>query len=285
LTFPVPDLTIIIVNHNTRSDLDRCLRSLHDAPPRVPHQIVVVDNGSTDGSAELVRRSWPAVRLIEAGGNQGFARANNLAIRATTSDLVLLLNSDTVVPSGAIDRLVDELRADPATAAIGPRIVDGHARAELSFGNATGPWPDLQQKIARRLAARGVGSAQNWIDRETRQPKRVAWVTGACLLVRRADAESAGLLDERYFMYCEDMDFCTALRARGRQVRFSPSAEIVHFRGRSAATAPATAATAYRSSQVLFYQKHHPRWLPWLKMYLRFQSQLPPESADKKGNV
>jgi N-acetylglucosaminyl-diphospho-decaprenol L-rhamnosyltransferase len=282
LTF---DLIIIIVNHNTRSDLDRCLRSLHEAPPHVPHQIVVVDNGSTDGSAELVRRSWPAVRLIEAGGNQGFARANNLAIRATTSDLVLLLNSDTIVPPGAIDRLVDELRTDPATAAIGPRIVDGQARAELSFGSATGPWPDLQQKIARRLAARGVGSALSWIDRETRQPKRVAWVTGACLLVRRADAESAGLLDERYFMYCEDMDFCTALRARGRHVRFSPSAEIVHFRGRSAAATPATAAAAYRNSQVLFYQKHHPRWLPWLKMYLRFQGKLPAESADKKGNV
>jgi GT2 family glycosyltransferase len=272
------DLTIIIVNHNTRIDLDRCLRSLSDRPPRVSHEIVVVDNGSTDQSVELVRQSWPSVRLIEAGSNQGFARANNLAIRATRGELLLLLNSDTVVPAGALDRLVEDLRADPAIAAIGPRIVDGQARAELSFGYSTGPWGDLQQKFARRLAL-------NWIERQTRQAKDVAWVTGACLLVRRADAEAVGLLDERYFMYCEDMDFCTALRARGRRVRFSPAAEIVHFRGRSAATSPATAAAAYRKSQVRFYQKYHPGWLPSLRMYLRLQGKLPVEDADKKGDV
>jgi len=281
----VIDLVIIIVNHNTRSDLDRCLRSLHDTRPAVSHDIFVVDNGSTDDSVTLVRTEWPGVRLIEAGSNQGFARANNLAIRATRSDLILLLNSDTVVPAGAIDRLVDDLRAHPEAAAIGPRIVDGHARAELSFGTATGPWADLQQKIARRFAARGTGVAQRWIDRQSRKPKRVAWVTGACLLVRRADAEAVGLLDERYFMYCEDMDFCAALGARGRQIRFFPEAEIVHFRGRSAATTPATAAAAYRESQVIFYEKHHPAWLPWLKTYLRLLGKLPVESADKKGNV
>jgi GT2 family glycosyltransferase len=278
----VIDLVIIIVNYNTRADLDRCLRSLHAARPVVRHQIVVVDNGSTDGSPELVRQSWPDVRLIEAGGNRGFARANNLAIRATESDLVLLLNSDTVVPAGAIDCLVEELRAHPGAAAIGPRIVDGQDRAELSFGVATGPWADFQQKVVRRLAGLGVRVAQSWIERQTRRPREVAWVTGACLLVRRTDAEAVGLLDERYFMYCEDMDFCTALRAHGRQIRFSPAAEIVHYRGRSTATQPATAESAYRQSQIVFYEKHHPGWLPWLQAYRRLHRKPPGGSADKR---
>jgi hypothetical protein len=281
----VVDLIIVIVSHNTCADLDRCLRSLRDSRPSVPHEIVVVDNASTDGSAELVRQSWPAVRLIEAATNQGFARANNVAIRGTSSELLLLLNSDTVVRGGAIDRLVDNLRAHPEAAAIGPRIVDAHERPELSFGIGTGPWADFHQKAIRGLAARGVGLAQSWIERETRQPKPVAWVTGACLLVRRADAETVGLLDERYFMYCEDMDFCTLLRAAGRQVRFCPAAEIVHFRGRSAATIPETAAAAYRHSQLLFYQKHHRTWLPWLRLYLRLRGKLTTVTADTKGDV
>jgi GT2 family glycosyltransferase len=278
-------LTIIIVNHNTCGDLDRCLRSLRDTPPSTLHEIVVVDNGSTDGSVEFVRKSWPGVQLMEAGRNLGFARANNLAIRATASDLILLLNSDTVVQPGAIDGLVNDLNAHPEAAANGPRIVDGHARAELSFGTATGPWADLHQKMVRRLAAAGDEVAQNWIDSQSRRPRSVAWVTGACLLVRRADAEAVGLLDERYFMYCEDMDFCAALRSKGRQIRFWPSAEVIHFRGRSVATTPSTAAVAYRESQVVFYEKHHPAWLPWLKLYLRLRGKLPVPSADKNGDV
>jgi hypothetical protein len=284
VTAPI-DLTIIIVNHNTRNDLDRCLRSLHDAPPSTVYEIAVVDNGSTDGSADFVRKSWPGVRLMEAGGNLGFSRANNLAIRATSSNLVLLLNSDTVVQPGALDRLVNDLKAHPEAAANGPRIVDGNARAELSFGTSTGPLADLQQKVMRRLAANNESVAQNWIDRQSRRAQSVAWVTGACLLVRRADAEAVGLLDERYFMYCEDMDFCAALRLKGRQIRFCPAAEIVHFRGRSVATTPTTAATAYRESQLVFYEKNHPAWLPWLKTYLRLRGKLPVPSADKKGDV
>jgi GT2 family glycosyltransferase len=284
VTAPI-DLTIIIVNHNTRNDLDRCLRSLHDAPPSTVYEIAVVDNGSTDGSADFVRKSWPGVRLMEAGGNLGFSRANNLAIRATSSNLILLLNSDTVVQPGALDRLVSDLKAHPEAAANGPRIVDGNARAELSFGTSTGPLADLHQKVIRRLAANNESVAQNWIDRQSRRPRTVAWVTGACLLVKRADAETVGLLDERYFMYCEDMDFCTALRSKGRQIRFCPEAEIVHLRGRSVATTPTTAAAAYRESQLVFYEKNHPAWLPWLKTYLRCRGKLPVASADNKGDV
>src|SRR4029077_341427 len=101
-------LAIIIVSYNARVDLERCLDSLHQPPPQLTHEIVVVDNQSGDGSAQAAR-GWPDVRVIEVGSNAGFARANNIGLRATSSASVLLLNSDTIVPAGAIDRLVAEL--------------------------------------------------------------------------------------------------------------------------------------------------------------------------------
>src|SRR5581483_1945151 len=117
-------LSIIIVSYNAASHLERCLESLHAAPPAVSHEIVVVDNGSTDGSVAAARR-WPAVRLIDAGSNIGFARANNIGVRETKSDCVLLLNSDTVVPPGAIDGLMAALERHRDVAVVGPRLVDG----------------------------------------------------------------------------------------------------------------------------------------------------------------
>ncbi|MDE3154914.1 MAG: glycosyltransferase family 2 protein [Acidobacteriota bacterium] len=274
----MPDLAIIIVSYNAAGDLSRCLQSLHDAPPATPHATVVVDNASTDGSPDLVRR-WPDVRLIETGANLGFAKANNVGIRQTESELVLLLNSDTVVPPGAIDRLVDDLRAHPDVAVAGPRIVDGHGKAELSFGRMMSPLNELRQKLIVTLQQKGVPPFPALVDRLTRRPGSPDWVSGACLLVRRADAEQAGLLDERYFIYAEDVDFCAAIRGAGRGVRFVPAAEIVHLRGRSVASARAATNRAYRRSQILFYEKHLPFWAPWLRLYLRLKGQLPADEA------
>ena len=106
----------------------------------------------------------------------------------------------------------------------------------------------------------------------TRREQWPDWVSGACLLVRRRDAEAVGLLDERFFMYTEDVDFCAAIRARGGRVLFSPRVEIVHARGRSAASAPAATHAAYRRSQLAFYEKHHPGLAPLLRLYVRLFS-------------
>jgi GT2 family glycosyltransferase len=114
-----------------------------------------------------------------------------------------------------------------------------------------------------------------WIARETRREQFVDWVSGACLLVRRADAEAVGLLDERFFLYTEDVDFCAAIRARGGRVLFTPAAEIVHLRGRSRASLPDRASAAYRRSHLAFYEKHRPYWAPLLRLYLRVKGQLP----------
>jgi N-acetylglucosaminyl-diphospho-decaprenol L-rhamnosyltransferase len=267
------DLSIIIVSYNARADLERCLESLHAPAPSIPHEIIVVDNQSSDGSAAAARR-WPDVKVIEAGSNLGFARGTNLGIRTSSGTSLLLLNSDTIVPPGAIDRLSAELDRHPEAAVIGPRLVDGRGHAELSFGPMLGPLSELRQKLLFRGQVNGVPILSGIVERATRRPHAPEWVTGACLLVRRHDAEAVGLLDERYFLYTEDVDFCAAIRARGRKILFTPEVEIVHLRGRSAATVPSQTRRAYRQSQLAFYEKHHPGWAPLLRLYLGLRGQL-----------
>jgi N-acetylglucosaminyl-diphospho-decaprenol L-rhamnosyltransferase len=269
---PEPSLAVVIVSYNGRADLERCLRSLVDRTAPFPTEIVVVDNGSTDGTLDLVRRDWPAVRAIAAEGNVGFSRGTNLGIRATASDLVLLLNPDTVVPDGQLQVLVRALLAHPEAAAAGPRLVDADDRPELSFGPMVSPWGEFTQRRLVRAYDAGQPWATARVERETRQAGTRDWVSGACLLARRADLDAAGLLDERFFMYTEDVDLCAAFRARGRAVRFVPEATVRHVRGRSGATAPAATERRRRESHVAFYRKHHPAWAPLLAWWLRRRS-------------
>ncbi|HEX5473019.1 MAG TPA: glycosyltransferase family 2 protein [Vicinamibacterales bacterium] len=265
------ELSIVIVSFNVREDLLRCLASLSECPPQVPHDITVVDNASSDGSLEAVRDRFPGVRRIALDRNVGFAAANNAGIRATGGRLILLLNSDTIVPRGAIDRLVERLAARPGTSVAGPRLVDAQGRAELSFGAMIGPFTEARRKLVMWLYGRRWRPAVWWVERATRRERLADWVSGACLLVPRAGAEAVGLLDERFFLYTEDVDFCAALRARGGRVLFTPAAEVTHLRGRSRAAAPAASTAAYRRSQLAFYEKHHPAWAPLLKWYLGFR--------------
>jgi GT2 family glycosyltransferase len=264
----VTDVSIVIVSYNARADLERCLASLHEPAPQATHEIIVVDNASSDGSADAARR-WRDVRVIESEANRGFAAASNIGIHEGASDLVLLLNSDTIVPAGATDALVRELRNRPEVAVVGPRLVDATGRPELSFGRMISPLAEWRQKRLMQGLDRQDLEALRRVEAMTHQEQWPDWVSGACLLVRRTDAETAGLMDERYFMYLEDVDFCAAIRAGGRRIFFTPSVEIVHLRGRSAARAPSAASAAYRRSQLAFYRKHHPAFARLLHVYLR----------------
>lgn len=271
----VPAIAIIVVSFNAREDLQRCLRSLHAHPPSRSHEIVVVDNASSDGSVEDVRHDWPAARVVALTTNVGFARGCNVGFANTSAPLVLLLNSDVVVSEGALDHLIEALLSDETCAAAGPRLVDAAGTIELSWGQMIGPLAELRQKSLLLLRRLGVPPVAAFIARRATQVRFPDWVTGACLLVRRIDANSVGLLDERFFMYLEDVDFCAALRARGRRILFTPAAEVQHARGRSASAVPEATARAYRRSQLAFYAKHRPGWLPMLHTYLRLRRQLP----------
>jgi GT2 family glycosyltransferase len=173
---------------------------------------------------------------------------------------------------------VSALDARPDVAIVGPRIVDGRGRAELSFGALITPWAELKQKVLVRGNDRGVPLVTALVDRMTRRTRMVDWVSGACLLIRRSDLEAAGGFDERFFMYIEDVDLCASVRARGRLVLFAADPEVVHLRGRSAASALRETGHTYRRSQIAFYAKHHPAWVPVLEAYLKIRGRWPDTS-------
>ena len=266
-------LAIIIVTYNSRQEIDACLESIvgHTAP--FPTTITVVDNQSPDGTAAYVRGRWPSVQVIEAGGNLGFAKANNLGIRASASDYVLLMNPDTVAPPGAIQTLVRGLASHPDAAIAGARLLSERGFPELSWGAPITPWNELTTMIFSRLYLRKVRAIVRRMDKLSRMAREVDWVSGACMAIRRPDLEAVGLLDERYFMYNEDVDLCLAMTERGRRVLYIAAAEVLHYRGKSAAGNPDLERLRQRS-HVAYYEKHLPMWTPLLRLYLKVTGKL-----------
>jgi N-acetylglucosaminyl-diphospho-decaprenol L-rhamnosyltransferase len=267
-------LAIVIVTYNSRQEIDACLESLvgHTAP--FPTTITVVDNKSPDGTAAHVRGKWAAaVQVIDAGSNAGFSRGNNIGIRATDSEYVLLMNPDTVAPPGAIQTLVRGLASHPEAAIAGARLLGPTGFPELSWGPPLGPWNELRQKVFSALYHRKVRSIVRKVDKLSRQAREVAWVSGACMVIRRADLEAVGLLDERFFMYTEDVDLCLQMTKRGRTILYVAGAEVLHYRGRSAGRNPETD-RMYRRSQIAYYEKHLPWWAPLLRTYLKARGKV-----------
>ena len=262
------NLAIIIVTYNSATEIGPCLDSLVGHTGPFPTTITVVDNASGDGTAGMVRDRWPSVQVIESPTNVGFSRANNLGIRATGGDYVLLLNPDTVAPPGAIQTLVRGLAAHPDAAIAGARLLSEHGFPELSWGDPIGPWNELKRKVFSTLYHRKIRSIVRKVDQLSRQAREVSWVSGACMVIRRPDLEAVGLLDERFFMYTEDVDLCIAMTKRGRTVLYVAGAELLHYRGRSAARNPATE-RLYRRSQLAYYEKHLPHWAGLLRTYLK----------------
>jgi GT2 family glycosyltransferase len=263
---------VIIVTHNTRDDLLGCLAGLAASPPARLGRILVVDNASTDGSVDAVRRQRPDVMVVALDRNAGFAAANNVALRRATAPLVLLLNPDTAVPAGSLDALADRLDATGAVAA-GPRLVDRAGRPEVSFGPMLSPLAEVRQLWRGRLAASRWPPARRVVARLVARERDVDWVSGACLLVRREAVLAAGLFDERYFMYEEDVDLCAALRARGGRILFTPHAQVIHFRGGSARLSGGASRRHYDRSHLAFYEKHAPGWAPVLRAWLRMRGR------------
>ena len=272
---PRVDLAIVIVSFNTSRLTIQCLRSLNECLQTTSHQIVLVDNNSSDDTVEAVQHQYPNVKTIQLERNLGFAVATNRGIAATDSKLVLMLNSDTCVTNDNLATLTDVLNRTPGVAAVGPRLVDASGTLELSFGNMLGPLNEFRQKLLGIALAMEVEPVKEWLRYNTHISHYPDWISGACLLAKRSCGDEVGWLDERFFLYGEDVDFCASLREAGYHILFSPDAEVTHFRGQSGSTAPAKTNHFYRQSQLMFYKKHHPRCFAALRYYLKLRGQLP----------
>lgn len=236
---PPPDVSILMVNWNTRAMTLACLASIFQETRRTRFEIILVDNGSTDGSAEAIVKDFPQVRLLAEYRNHGFAAANNLAAPLARGRYLLLLNTDTLILKGAIDALVDAARAMPEARIWGGRTLfaDGRLNPSSAWGRITG-WSALSFALGLRGLFRnsqffnpeGLG---NW-QRDT--IRRVDIVSGCFLLIDRDLWRTLGGFDPRFFMYGEEADLCARARRLGAQPMVTPRAVIIHHGGASAAT-------------------------------------------------
>jgi N-acetylglucosaminyl-diphospho-decaprenol L-rhamnosyltransferase len=260
----VPRLSAVIVTYNSEREIVECLRSLLRELEDVPHDVVVVDNHSTDRTAEVVREQFPGITLMVNHWNAGFPAANNQAIARSTGDHVLLLNPDTVVCAGSIRSLMNALSADRDLGICGPQLVD--AAGERA--------PNIRLPTLSRVAAHVLFGASRWY--RPRSDDAGALVSGAALLVKREVIDNIGLLDEQMF-WREDVDYCLRALKAGYVIRIVPEATIVHLGGRSAASNLELAIERPLSSSILFFMKHHGRvqalvvaGLLWYQTLLRY---------------
>lgn len=233
-----PDLSIIIVNWNTRELLAGCLRSIADCHAGLAVQTIVVDNQSADGSREMVSSQFPGVLLLNSGGNVGFARANNLALPRVQSPLVLFLNPDTEIRGDALRRMVEFTRAHPEVGGLGCKIRDAAGQVQ-PLGLQWFPSPATE--LVRHFAV------SDWTYRHRpklfpyHDPEQSGYVKklfGACLLVRKSVLDQVGSFDERFFMYCEDVDLCQRILDGGWRLYYLSDAEILHLGAGASASAP-----------------------------------------------
>lgn len=251
-----PDVSVIVVNWNTRDLLLGALAALPAALGNLQADTWVVDNASADGSLEAVRAGYPHVRLIANARNLGFAAANNQAIAASRGRYVLLLNSDTAACPGSIERLVRFADGRPAAAGVGPLLLNSDRSFQASFS-------DLPSFGRELLNASGLGrrlvrpSYPSYGPAASRAARAVDCLQGACLLVRRAAIEQVGPLDEGYFMYSEEVDWCLRLRRAGWELWYLPDAAVVHHGGQSTRQRRAEMVRALYRSKVRFFRKHH----------------------------
>jgi hypothetical protein len=230
-----PELEIVIVSHGAAGLLRRCLESLERFPSSRPQRVTVVDSGSTDGTPGMVEREFPRVRVIRRG-NVGFSAANNVVLRETTADFILLLNPDTEVGEGAIDSSLERMAGDPSIGVVGCRLVTGtgvldHA-SKRSFPTPLSALAHFTG-IGRRSDSPGMLSQYRATELGEYEPGEVDAVNGAYMLVRREAMAEVGPLDEGYWLYMEDLDWCRRFWMAGWKVFYEPSGTVLHVKGGS----------------------------------------------------
>lgn len=236
----MPELAIVIVSYNTIDILRECLQAALRHSRTLRTEIIVVDNASRDGSAEMVRREFPTVRVLALDHNLGFGGGNNLGVEATRATYLLLLNSDAILHSDAGAALVDYLRNHEDVVCAGPKVVLRDGRAQPgAFGEQPSLWRiAMQSSGINRLAPRSRWLSGIEVDHGRGPVMTVGWISGVCMAMRRADYVAAGGFDRDLFMYCEDIDLCARLQRDGRRVVRLDAPEITHYHGASARTMP-----------------------------------------------
>ncbi len=254
-------LSIIIVSWNVRQPLVACLQSLERHPPADPPEVIVVDNASTDGAVEVVRRDFPWASVLRNEENCGFAAANNRGIAVAQGEYLLLLNPDTLVHPRALETLCAFLHAHPDVGACGPRLLNEDGTLQPSARQ----FPSFRASLYRHTILRHLfvfrGHYRRWMmsDFPYDRQRDIDQLMGAALMLRRSAVDQVGLIDERFFMYYEEVDLCHRLRQAGWRIVFVPEATITHLGGESARQVPVAARIMMLNSLLGYFRKHRGR--------------------------
>lgn len=249
-------LSIIIVNWNTSQLLAECLASLQqniNAATDFEVETIVVDNASSDDSVTMVKRDFSWVKLICNAENRGFAVANNQAIQQASGAAILLLNSDTHVHMGALQEMFVFMRQNPRIGALGARLLNADGSLQPSCQPMLTPGREFWRlSFLDQLMPRATYNMYTW---DTAVPRQVEVIKGACLLLHRQALDEIGLLDDRYFMYTEEVDLCYRLAQAGWQLWYLPTAVVTHYGERSSRQEAETMYVQLYRSKVQFYRK------------------------------
>lgn len=249
----IVDISIIIVNWNTKDLLMQCLASIYETMPKFKTEIFVVDNGSQDGSGGEVKRVFPLILVVENEKNLGFAKAVNQGLQKASGRHVLLLNPDTRVREGAVEKLIAFLDKHANVGAAGARLLNADGTKQNSVASFPSLATELLNKslLKRLFPMRFPGKQKGYLE-----PVEVDSVIGACMMVRREAIRQVGLLDEDYFLFFEETDWCYRMKRAGWKIYHIPQAEVCHFKGKSAETQKKKAKVEYYRSRYHFFKKN-----------------------------
>lgn len=250
------DLSIVIVNWNSREFLRNCLTSIRNGASDVAHEIIVVDNASFDGSAQMIALEFPHARFIQSEKNLGFSRGNNLGFSCSSGRKLLFLNPDTEVVGAALETLIAFADNHPDVGIVGAKLLNSDLTLQMESIRA---FPSLANQILEshylkcRFPRLSIWGMRPLFDNSAK-PARVDVVSGACLLIKREVFERVGGFSTQYFMYSEDVDLCHKVKAAGWATFYVGGAEVVHHGGRSSALSPVSefAAVLIRESRFQF---------------------------------
>jgi len=253
------DVSVVIVSFNSRDYLRSCLRSILNHTQSVEYEVVVVDNASADGSSEMVAAEFPQVTLLRRADNAGFAAANNEGIRAARGEAVLLLNPDAEFTSNVLPPMDRYLRAHPGVGVLGPKLLDGDGSLQFSCRRFPGLATALfnRYSLATKLFPKNPFSTRYLMtDFDHDSIAEVDWVSGACMMLPRQAVDRIGLLDERYFVYIEDVDLCQRAHRAGYKVVYFPEVAVLHHIARSSSTLPIRSIIERHRSMWHYYKKY-----------------------------
>ena len=266
------DLTIIIVNWNTRELLDKCLASVYASQTNLKFDVWVIDNQSFDNSIEMIREKYPNTILIKNENNVGFAQANNQAINKSSSEFVMLLNPDTIVDKDVLDGLIGYLEGHPDVGAAGPMLLNPDGTLQESAYPEPTLWREFWRLFHLDLFKHlGTYPMAEWNHSDLRD---VDVLMGACFLVRRKVLDQVGLLDENFFMYSEEVDFCKRIRDFGWRIVWFPTVKVIHFGGQSTSQVQQEMFLQLYQGKIQYFRKHNSLAVVWAYKFVLFMAAI-----------